>query len=189
MGAHCKSVDVHDANVDVQIAVDDKRAWVGKRPRDCIDAQGTTVAWLSVRGRVGTNLGISGRVGLLRTRARMRTGACGILRACSARCAHESLGCGARCAKDRCMRPRARACMPGSAHTQTPGHTGRCACWPAYARMRYVSVGTYVVVCATSHEGSGGRKRRNGGERTELASVIRQTAALSAALLAESRLW
>ncbi len=74
MGAHCSTVDVHDVHVDVQIAVG-KQVWVGKSQRDFIDAQGMTVAWITVR--VETILGITtGRVGLLRTRPRMRTGAC-----------------------------------------------------------------------------------------------------------------
>ena len=59
MGAHCTTVDVHEVRVDAQIEVHGKPVWVGESQRDCIT---------------------TGRVGLLRTPPRMRTGACVVRR-------------------------------------------------------------------------------------------------------------
>ena len=97
MGAHCTTVDVHEVRVDAQIDVHGKPVWVGKSQRDCIT---------------------TGRVGLLRTRPRMRTGACvlgvlGWVRTTVARLWYSM--------RERQMRAHARAILHARAcaHAQT----------------------------------------------------------------------
>ena len=161
MGAHCSTVDVHGVHVDVQIAVG-KQVWVGKSQRDFIDAQGMTVAWITVR--VETILGITtGRVGLLRTRPRMRTGACVLRR--RARLGAHTVARLWYSMRERQMRAHARAIL----HARACAHAQTGASGPMRMLARICShavrICRQVTVCV--HDADLHRRRGRWAEETK----------------------